>query len=220
MLVTNPAARAQLTEVLSHPWMQRRFSGLPESHLMRREPLRAAELDKQVIRGMKGLGFGSEDDIERKLIQVLESDSYIRAVQAWERKRDKCQNDHPPRAGAESISSPLWAISFNRIRKAVSPISRPVKQKWGRYSAFDFYRRKLFSLTSYPLSSLLPTNSPFKSRSRLNILSIGDVNREPVDPTHGFHPLLSTYHLAREKLEREGTSRQFPTLHPGQCSSL
>jgi len=38
--------------------------------------------DRQFIRLMKGFEFGSEDDTERKLIQVLESDAYIRAVQA------------------------------------------------------------------------------------------------------------------------------------------
>ena len=69
MLVTNPAQRAPLSEVLSHPWMVRGFRGPPDSHLVHREPLRADELDPQVFRQMKGFEFGSEDEIERKLKQ-------------------------------------------------------------------------------------------------------------------------------------------------------
>jgi hypothetical protein len=110
MLVTNPAARAPLSEVLTHPWMLRGFNGPPESHLVHREPLRADELDKQVIRGMKGFEFGSEEDIERKLTQVLESDAYVRAMQAWERKRDG-RNGHG--RWGESISNSSLAISFD-----------------------------------------------------------------------------------------------------------
>ncbi|OBZ72950.1 Protein kinase kin1 [Grifola frondosa] len=82
-----PAARAPLSEVLSHPWMVRGFRGPPDSHLVHREPLRADELDRQVIRGMKGFEFGTEEEIEHRLIEVLESDAYYRAVQHWERKR-------------------------------------------------------------------------------------------------------------------------------------
>ena len=72
MLVTNPAQRATLAEVLSHPWMVRGFRGPPDSHLVHREPLRADELDRNVIRGMKGFEFGTEEEIERKLVEVLE----------------------------------------------------------------------------------------------------------------------------------------------------
>src|SRR5690348_8383103 len=87
MLVTNPAARATLQEVMNHPWMTRGFSGPPDIHAVHREPLRVDELDRQVIKGMKGFEFGSEEDIERKLAEILESDAYVRAVQHWERKR-------------------------------------------------------------------------------------------------------------------------------------
>ena len=75
MLVTTPSARAPLSEVLNHPWMTRGYRGPPDSHLVHREPLRADELDRNVIKGMKGFEFGTEDEIEQKLIEVLESDS-------------------------------------------------------------------------------------------------------------------------------------------------
>ena len=62
MLVTNPSARATLQEVMSHSWMVRGFPGPPAIHLVHREPLRADDLDRQVIRGMKGFEFGTEEE--------------------------------------------------------------------------------------------------------------------------------------------------------------
>src|ERR1700761_8845375 len=88
MLVTNPALRAPLHEILSHPWMLRGFPGPPNSHLVHREPLRSQDIDAQVIRRLSGFDFGADEgEISEKLVTVLESDSYTRAVRAWERRR-------------------------------------------------------------------------------------------------------------------------------------
>ncbi len=106
MLVTNPAARAPLSEVLNHPWMIRGYHGAPDCHLVHREPLRADELDRNVIKGMKGFEFGTEEEIEQKLIEVLESDSYYRAVQNWERKRMANGRNGHSRWG-ESFPAPI-----------------------------------------------------------------------------------------------------------------
>ncbi|KAG1758736.1 hypothetical protein EDD22DRAFT_909065 [Suillus occidentalis] len=196
MLVTNPAVRASLTEVLEHPWMTRGFSGPPESHMVHRDPLRPDDLDKQVIRGMKGFEFGTDEEMERNLRKVLESDGYIRAVQAWDRKRGG-------RNGANhrfEFSNSSLAISFDgsatNAYKNESTMSPSKKSK--RFSGFDFYRRKLFSPSSSPPAT--PSHSPPTSQS---LLSIGDGTRDPLDPTQGFHPLVSMYYLSREKLERE-----------------
>jgi serine/threonine protein kinase KIN1/2 len=201
MLVANPAARVQLPEVLNHPWMHHKFPDPPESHIVHRKPLQTDELDRQVIRGMKGLEFGSEDDIERKLIQVLESDSYVRAVQAWERRRDGGRNDHFQ--WRESVSNSPSGISFYGSHKVDSSASPTVEQNPRRFSSFGFYRRKLFAPASFSPPPRLPGASLPKSQSHLNNTSLGDADRETIDPTGGFHPLLSMYYLSREKLERE-----------------
>ncbi|KAG6331469.1 hypothetical protein ID866_7622 [Astraeus odoratus] len=197
MLVTNPAIRAPLSEVLEHPWMCRGFNGPPESHLVHREPLRADELDRQVIRNMKGFEFGSEEDIERRLVQVLESEPYLRAVSAWNRKRGR--NGTSNRWG-EAFSNSSLAISYDGStsthHKGDSSTVSPKKSK--RFSGLDFYRKKLFSPGSTPPAT--PSHSPPNSQSHL---SINDGYREPPDPTRGFHPLISIYYLAREKMERE-----------------
>ncbi|KAJ3980202.1 CAMK/CAMKL/Kin1 protein kinase [Lentinula detonsa] len=209
MLVTNPALRAPLSEILSHPWMIRGFPGPPENFLLHREPIRADELDRQVIHGMKGFEFGSDDDIERKLIAVLESDAYIKAVQYWERKRGGSVNGSK---WGESMSNSSLAISFTSdggtsysSRGGADPPTPSKKSK--RFSGFDFYRRKLFSPSPSPSSSSNPFSSSSPPQSQSQLISHGgalvDSKGEPIDPTKGFHPLVSMYFLAREKMERE-----------------
>ncbi|KAI0795861.1 hypothetical protein C8Q75DRAFT_711179 [Abortiporus biennis] len=204
MLVTNPAARAPLSEVLNHPWMTRGYRGAPDSHLVHREPLRADELDRQVIKGMKGFEFGTEEEIERRLIEVLESDAYFRSVQHWERKRamGNGRNGHS-RPWGESLSNSSIAISFDGSTSNLNgSLTASPSKKSKRFSGFDFYRRKLFSPSSSPPNSPM-SHSPPTSQSHLSHASLTDAQREPPDPTYGFHPLISIYFLAREKMERE-----------------
>jgi hypothetical protein len=200
MLVAEPTARAQLSEVLSHPWMQRGFSGPPESHVVHREPLRADELDMNVISEMQRFEFGSEDNIELNLVQVLRSDSYASAVQTWKWKRDVAENDYhsQPGRGLESVSDSSLAFSADGNSKESLPISPTVKQTSRRFFNLKFFRHKLLSIASCPLLS-----GKFRpsSQSRMTSVSIAD-------PTSGFHPLLSMYYLARERLERELPSSQ------------
>lgn len=203
MLVTNPAQRASLTEVLAHPWMTRGFRGPPDSHLVLREPLRPDELDRNVIRGMKGFEFGTEEEIERRLIEVLESDAYYRSVQYWERKRMAGTNGRNGHSGwGGSLSTSSVALSFDAGNGNKNDLSTSPSKKSKRFSGFDFYRKKLFSPSSSPPNS--PLNSPPTSQSHLSHTSLTDAHqREPPDPTYGFHPLISIYFLAREKMERE-----------------
>lgn len=208
MLVTNPSARASLSEVLNHPWMTRGYRGPPDSHLVHREPLRADELDRNVIKGMKGFEFGTEEEIEQKLVEVLESDAYYRAVQHWERKR--MSNGRNGHRWGESFSNSSLAISYDG--SSTTKVDQSPSKKSKRFSGFDFYRRKLFSPSSSPPSTPL-AHSPPSSQSHLSNSSLLESAREPADPTYGFHPLVSIYFLVREKLERE------KVYGPGQFAS-
>ncbi|KAF5319597.1 hypothetical protein D9619_008686 [Psilocybe cf. subviscida] len=213
MLVTNPANRASLAEVMSHPWMVRGFMGPPAVHLVHREPLRADELDRQVIRGMTGFEFGTEDEIERKLVQILESDLYIRSIQYWERKRSMGNLNGNGGGGGrfgESVSNSSLAMSFDSKTDPNNAGTAPKKSR--RFSNFDYYRRKLFSPASSPPGSP-QSHSPHNSQHHLAHPAFSDPNREPTDPTRGFHPLISMYYLAREKLERDRV------YGPGQFAS-
>lgn len=196
MLVVNPAARATLAEVLSHPWMTRGSGGPPDPHMLHREPLRADELDRQVIKGMQGFEFGTEDEIEQRLVEVLESESYARAIQNWDRKRSG-RNGHGGMSNASLASYDSGVSSGSRGDTPSTP-----NKKSRRFSGFDFYRRKLFSPGTSPPDT--PSHrTPPSSSSHLSHASLTDLQREPPDPTGGCHPLISMYFLAREKLERE-----------------
>ena len=210
MLVTNPSLRATLTEVMNHPWMQRGYTGPPESHLSEREPLRSGDIDMAVVKAMTGFEFGEPRDIERRLRDVLESESYKRAVDLWERRRVAKASSTWGRAGESPSSSTTAFNSMQSLRDLgyESPAS-PTKKSTGsrRFSGFDFYRKKLFSPGSSPPST--PTS---KSPAGSNPYGVplgaqgageGGQRGEPADPTKGFHPLVSIYFLCKEKMERE-----------------
>jgi hypothetical protein len=200
MLVTNPQERASLPDLLNHPWMTRGFNGPPDPHLVRREPLRSDELDRHVLHGMTGFEFGTEEEIEHRLVAILESEAYKRAVQLWETKRER------PQIWSESLSNSSLAIaSWDNTGGAAgqgNKVETVTPKKNKRFSGFDFYRRKLFSPSSSPPAS--PFASPSGSQSQLSNASLSNFNsKEPPDPTRGYHPLISIYYLAREKLERD-----------------
>lgn len=89
MLVTSPPNRASLTEVLNHQWMIRGFDSRVENFLVQgREPLTEESLDREVIQGMGGFEFGTTDQIEHRLRDVINSDRYRKCVRIWEAIRD------------------------------------------------------------------------------------------------------------------------------------
>ncbi|WWC85589.1 uncharacterized protein L201_000453 [Kwoniella dendrophila CBS 6074] len=168
MLVTNPQERATLTEVLQHPFLTKGYDGPTESYLIHREPLRADELDWEIINMMQGFTFGTAEQIYDDLQTVLISDSYLSCVNAYETRKEK------QRKGGPTMSNSSMDISSN--------VTDSPKKK--RFSGFDFAKKKLF-----------------KEEKKVEEPIIKE--KEPIDPTRGFDPLISIYFLAREKLERE-----------------
>ena len=79
MLVVDPKERANLQEVLNHPWLIKGFNAAPESYLPHREPLQLP-LDPSVIEKMTGFDFGSINYITEQLTRTLESEDYQTAV--------------------------------------------------------------------------------------------------------------------------------------------
>lgn len=79
MLVTDPKQRASLTEIMSHPWMNKGFSSPPENYLPTREPVQLP-LDSDVVEKMTGFDFGSPEYITTQLTKVIESEEYQNAV--------------------------------------------------------------------------------------------------------------------------------------------
>ncbi|CAG8515140.1 6332_t:CDS:2 [Paraglomus occultum] len=81
MLVTDPMKRASLSEVMNHQWMNKGCDGPPENYLPQRMPL-TMPLDIDVIRGMSGFEFGTEQDIKNQLEAIIRSDSYQSSIKA------------------------------------------------------------------------------------------------------------------------------------------
>ncbi|KZS95338.1 Pkinase-domain-containing protein [Sistotremastrum niveocremeum HHB9708] len=200
MLVTTPAARAPLSEIINHPWMMRGFSSPPDPHLLWREPLKADDLEADVIKGMVGFEFGTPEDIEKRLTDVLRSESYERAVMEWERRRRSGTSN------ASWLNSSSSIISTPTTETPTTPTS-PTKSKSKRFSGFDYYRRKLlpFPFPSSPPASPSQSSTPSRSSppSTSQLSTSTSTTDNYIDPTRGFNPLISIYFLVREKRERE-----------------
>ena len=79
MLVTDPRQRANLAEIMNHPWMTKGFNIPPENYLLPREPLQLP-LDSKIIDKMTGFDFGPADYITRELTRILSSEEYQAAI--------------------------------------------------------------------------------------------------------------------------------------------
>jgi len=189
--------------------MKRGYTGPSDSHLPEREPLRQSDIDMAVVKMMTGFEFGEPRDIERKLRDVLETESYKRAVDLWERRRVAKASSTWGRAGESPSSSTTAFNSMQSLRDLgyESPAS-PTKKNTSsrRFSGFDFYRKKLFSPgsspPSTPRSKSPPGSNPYGTLGAQGT-GEGGQRGEPSDPTKGFHPLISIYFLCKEKMERE-----------------
>ncbi|KAF8927069.1 serine/threonine-protein kinase KIN2 [Dissophora ornata] len=82
MLVTVPSQRATMAEVIAHPWMNKSYDLPQPSYCPQRSPL-TEPLDMNVIRGMTGFEFGTEQEIEQRLLAIIRSESYQTAAKNW-----------------------------------------------------------------------------------------------------------------------------------------
>ena len=179
-----------MSEVTCHPWMVHGFSGPASNHLPVRQPLDGRKLDRQVIHAMPKLEFGSVQEIERKLIDILESDVYLRVLRQWEQQRSPglgVINDDNLSDDAVQLTSPFDDVEVDHEHR--------------KTGIFEQCRKKVLSVFSS--SSDFPTdNHEHQCDPDPPSSSTANRNFEPQDPTRGFHPLISMYYLTKEKMER------------------
>lgn len=77
-----------MSEVMSHPWMAKGFSGPPDNYLPPREPL-STPLEPEVIHAMQGFNFGPPESIRAQLTKIIESEEYQRAIRLHLREREQ-----------------------------------------------------------------------------------------------------------------------------------
>ncbi|KAI4170436.1 MAG: hypothetical protein LQ343_004939 [Gyalolechia ehrenbergii] len=110
MLVTDPKKRANLAEILNHPWITKGFNAPPENYLPHREPIQLP-LDSAVVEKMTGFDFGSSEYITRELTKVINSDEYQEAVR---------QNAREQISHAASGEKKRGVFDFYKRRSSVS----------------------------------------------------------------------------------------------------
>lgn len=120
MLVTNPHQRATMQDVMSHPWMMKDYDQPEPSYLPKRVPLRAGQLDRNVIERMTGFEFGPVDHIEQQLEEILRSDNYLSAVAHHDRQDIPDLDETPATATASRnrISLQLGLPFYRRKKDA------------------------------------------------------------------------------------------------------
>ncbi|KAM0793024.1 hypothetical protein ACM66B_000515 [Microbotryomycetes sp. NB124-2] len=210
MLVTNPANRATLQEVLTHPWVVKGFAGPPSSHLPARTPLKPEEIDRDIVKGMSGFDMGTEEEIYDRLIDVLVSPEYRAAVRNWETHRANPAGIDGDGDALEHKDRPAMRVDGKDMRGGSGSLGRSPTNK--RFSGIGFYSKKIAGGINAAFSSGSSSNGP-KSNDDTGALStsssstltsgFGGGLRDGLDPTRGFHPLISLYYLVKEKVERE-----------------
>ncbi|GAN04088.1 Ser/Thr protein kinase [Mucor ambiguus] len=75
MLVTHRKQRATMSEVIVHPWMNKGYDAPVENYLAKRKPLQLP-VDMNVVRGMRGFEFGTEEAIKSELEAIITSEAY------------------------------------------------------------------------------------------------------------------------------------------------
>lgn len=83
MLVVSPQHRATMSEVISHDWMNKGYDAPIDNYLPKRKPLHLP-IDMNVVRGMQGFEFGTEDEIKTQLETLISSEEYQKSAQELE----------------------------------------------------------------------------------------------------------------------------------------
>lgn len=75
MIVVNPGRRATMTEVIGHTWMNKGYDAPVKNYVPKRKPLQLP-IDMNVVRGMQGFEFGTEEQIKKELEFIISSQEY------------------------------------------------------------------------------------------------------------------------------------------------
>ncbi|WAR54713.1 hypothetical protein PtB15_4B330 [Puccinia triticina] len=215
MLVTNPSNRATLQEVVNHPWIVKGYDGPPDPHIPHREPLRLNQIEPEVIKGMTGFEFGTAEKIEADLRTVLSSEMYVKVLKIYDDKRTNSTNGslepvyNVVPSGSNVSMSPV--NGKGRDSKNDKESNRTPSKSSKRFSGFGFYSKKMAGGLAAVLNTVGGSKNEDKSHpdphssisNGFESVLLNGQTLDSLDPTRGFHPLISIYFLVREKIERE-----------------
>jgi hypothetical protein len=95
MIVTNRKKRATMSEVIVHPWLNKGYDAPVENYLPKRKPLQLP-IDMNIVHGMRGFEFGSEQFIKEELELLISSDEYQQAAKNLEATTNLPAANVPP----------------------------------------------------------------------------------------------------------------------------
>jgi len=176
--------------------MTKGYEGAPNNHLPAREPIRFGELDPEVIKEMTGFEFGTPEEIENKMGEVLTSDQYLHALALWDERQGR------------STTAMSRSISTDRLSANKSPDFLKSRSPSKRFSGLGFYGKKITGNLAAAFSgkhedSLLDGLNGISGKHVPQTTGAGGVKTDLTDPTRGYHPLLSIYYLVKERMERD-----------------
>ncbi|KAF7725486.1 serine/threonine-protein kinase KIN2 [Apophysomyces ossiformis] len=109
LFVVDPKRRATLSEVRSHPWMNKSYDDLVENHLPRRPPLKSIDMD--IVEGMHGFGMGKPEYIRQRLEKIIASEQYQQAAMTIE-------NNYQQHQLNQNSNRSRWRRSWTNRTKA------------------------------------------------------------------------------------------------------
>lgn len=118
ILVVDATKRATLAEIAQHPWMSKGGEGPIENYYPTRLPL-TLPLDDEVIRGMRGFEFGTEEEIRQHLTSIIQSSAYIKASEQYAKSMESATSSA---IAEKSEKRKPFSLEFYK-RKHASPPS-------------------------------------------------------------------------------------------------
>ncbi|CAO3633937.1 unnamed protein product [Cunninghamella blakesleeana] len=117
MLVVNPSHRATTAEITIHPWMNKGCNEPIENYLPDRVPL-TLPIDMEVVKGMTGFEFGTEEEIKEQLESIIQSDEYQKAAATLaERRLQSQQYQNQQQNHHHHTTNPLLLSSSSSRRR-------------------------------------------------------------------------------------------------------
>lgn len=170
LLVVDPKQRASMDELKQHPWIMHMYDEPPDSFVPTRTQL-TLPLDMNIIKKMKGFGFGTEADM-KAILDAHIRDNHPQGTQQW-------------LVGGRAMScpeSPLVSMYYltrekaarkakkdKRLRRAVdvpfrqpSPTESPHIRKWSLFGSQSNSSRESTASPSSSLSSKKSIADVFK----------------------------------------------------------
>ncbi|KAI0219198.1 Serine/threonine-protein kinase [Massospora cicadina] len=124
ILVTNPAERATMVEILQHPWINKGFPGPPDSYFPLRMPL-SPVVDPEVIKHMTGFQFGTFETIRQRVEKSI--------AEFNGRPLHATSSPKFPHKGSRDVQTPIsypylsiYYLVKEKLEREAQEIARPV----------------------------------------------------------------------------------------------